>query len=400
MTFKMKKFIRVKTCNICRKKKLKKIFDLKKFPLTGIYLKKKAKLNNFSNTFSICVNCGHGQLLNQINPKIMYKKTYSHRTSQSSIAVQMNKDFLNKLENEIKNKKFNCILEVGCNDLFLTKKLKKYSRNIIGTDPIWKKKLTKIDSKISVVGGFINEKETINNIKKLAKNKIDLVVSSHTFEHVGNVSGAFKQISEIVTKDCLFIIETPSLDSIVRNEHFDQVFHQHLHYFSEASIKKLTEQMNCSLKKILYNYQIWGGNVMFIFSKKKIKSILNVQSKNYFKIKQIKLKYIRFQRYCVNKIKYIKSQKNKIVGCGAAQMMPILSYHSKSNFDFLHKLFDDNPSRQNKFLPLINKKITKTNLKDLSNSFVLITANEASRNLMKRIIPYNPRRILTWYTDI
>jgi 2-polyprenyl-3-methyl-5-hydroxy-6-metoxy-1,4-benzoquinol methylase len=396
----MKNQKKIIQCDICEKKKLQKIFDLKSFPLTGIYLKKKNKLDYFDNTFSICKNCGHGQLINQIDPVLLYKKTYSHRTSQSPLAVQINKDFLDKLKKIIKDKKFKCILEVGCNDLYLTNKLKKYSNKIIGTDPIWKNNITKVNKKISVVGGFINEKETLENIKELGGDKIDLVISSHTFEHVDKVKESLKKISNIVSDNCIFVIETPSLDSIIRNGHFDQIFHQHLHYFSESSIKKLTEEINCSLINIFYNYQIWGGNVMYHFSKNRNKLKIKIRSKNYFKINEIKHKYEKFQNHCKNKIKFLKEQKNKIIGFGAAQMMPILSYHSKSDFNFLHKLYDDNIYRQNKYLALINKKITKTNVKEIKKSFVLITANEMCRPIIKRLLPLNPKRIITWHSDI
>ena len=46
-------------------------------------------------------------------------------------------------------------------------------------------------------------------------------------------------------------------------------------------------------------------------------------------------------------------------------MMPILAYHSKSNFSFLKALYDDNPQRIGKYLPNIKPKITKTNTSKL-----------------------------------
>ena len=73
----------LKKCDICDSKKLKKIFGMKKFPLTGVYIKKNQKLKHFDNDFLICQNCNHGQLKNQINPKYLYQETYTHRTSKS-----------------------------------------------------------------------------------------------------------------------------------------------------------------------------------------------------------------------------------------------------------------------------------------------------------------------------
>ena len=89
-------------------------------------------------------------------------------------------------------------------------------------DPIWGNNERNIDKKISIFGGFINDENLINKInKKTLKNKIDLVISSHTFEHTDN-KRSLQKILKIVDDKCLFIIETPSLDSIIRNGHFDQ----------------------------------------------------------------------------------------------------------------------------------------------------------------------------------
>ena len=80
-------------------------------------------------------------------------------------------------------------------------------------------------------------------------------------------------------------------------------------------------------------------------------------------------------------------------------MMPILAYHSKSNFSFLKALYDDNPQRIGKYLPNIKPKITKTNTSKLKNSFVIITANEMCRPIIGKISKFNPLRIITWFSD-
>ena len=397
----MSDFITIKECDICSSKKLINIFSMKKFPLTGIYLKKNQYLKNFDNDFLICQSCNHGQLKRQINPKYLYQETYTHRTSQSALAVNINIDFYKKLEKIIKKKKFKCIFEVGCNDLLLAKKIKKHSKKIVGMDPIWGNKIKKIDNKISVVGGFINDDKLISKIEKLtSQNKIDLVISSHTFEHTDTIKKSIEKILKIVDKNCLFVIETPSLDSIIRNGHFDQIFHQHQHYVSERSIIELCKQLNCQLIDFKYNYQIWGGNVMYVFRKNNSKnSKISYKFRKKININSVKKKYRKFQDDCKEKIIFLKKQHKSIVAFGAAQMMPILAYHSKSNFSFLKALYDDNSQRIGKYLPNIKPKIEKTNPNIIKNSFVIITANEMCRPIIKRISKFNPLRIFTWYSD-
>ena len=109
---------------------------------------------------------------------------------------------------------------------------------------------------------------------------------------------------KIVDDECLFVIETPSLDSIIRNGHFDQIFHQHQHYVSESSILELCNQLGLHFIEFKYNYQIWGGNVMYLFKKTK-KTISN---KKYLKkikkanIKNLIMKFNEFKKQCIKRL--------------------------------------------------------------------------------------------------
>ena len=62
----MKKFYKNKIkCSICESKNLLKIIDLKKFPITGIYIKKKIKKNfpyYINQELKLCKKCGNSEL--------------------------------------------------------------------------------------------------------------------------------------------------------------------------------------------------------------------------------------------------------------------------------------------------------------------------------------------------
>ena len=386
---------KIKKCNFCESKKLVTIFKMRKFPLTGIYLKKKRNLKLFNNEFLICSRCNHGQLKDQIDPNYLYNQTYTHRTSTSNIAIGSNEDFYNKLISIKKIKKFNNILEIGCNDLHLTRRLVKFAKEkVFGIDPIWKNKSFE-KNKITIVGGLIDNKKDFENLKsKIGKRKINLVVSSHTLEHVGDFYKSLENICKIVSEDCLFVIETPSLDSIIKFSRFDQIFHQHLHYPSENSYLFAINKLGCKYLGHQYNYRVWGGNVTFWFKKQKNQK-KNYKIKKKFNLNLIKNKFKLFQKELPNKIDFIKKNFKNVSAFGAAQMLPIIAYYGNTDFNFLKYLFDDDQNRQNKYLPLITKKIVKSKNNILNKHFILITALDSSRSILNRLIKENPKRILS-----
>ena len=113
-------------CNICGSPELVEIFATRKMPLTGLYLEKPNLQNELCNdqTLLHCEECGHGQLKYIISPKDLYDNSYKHRSTESTISFTGNDYFYNYL-NEITQGRdnFKSILEVGCNDLVLIKKI-------------------------------------------------------------------------------------------------------------------------------------------------------------------------------------------------------------------------------------------------------------------------------------
>ena len=93
----------ISNCSICSRKDLKKIIELKKFPLTGIFIKNKLKKNfpyYFNQNLNICKNCGHIQLSKFVSSELLYNNIYANRTAESYLsnnAITFFKEFLFKV---------------------------------------------------------------------------------------------------------------------------------------------------------------------------------------------------------------------------------------------------------------------------------------------------------------
>ena len=103
------------------------MIHLKKFPLTGIFIKKELRKNfsyNFDQGLNICKKCGHLQLSNFVSPDLLYNNIYANRTSESFLSENAIKFFKGFLFKTLKNKKVEGFLEIGCNDIKLIQSLK------------------------------------------------------------------------------------------------------------------------------------------------------------------------------------------------------------------------------------------------------------------------------------
>ena len=104
-------------CSICGSLKLEKLINLKKFPITGIFVKKKIKQNFpyfFNQSLNICKSCGHIQLENFVDPELLYNNFYSTRTSENHLSKNGINFFKKFVFDVTKKKKLGNFMEIGC----------------------------------------------------------------------------------------------------------------------------------------------------------------------------------------------------------------------------------------------------------------------------------------------
>lgn len=384
-------------CAICNHSPLVKAIDLPKLPLTGLYIDPSTNpadlpehvREGFDQALLLCDNCGHGQLLNVIDSCYIYDDTYTHRGSKSAIATAGNDYFVEFLKKIAPGRTFQRAVDIGCNDLYLIKKLEPFAKRLAGVDPIWKNQDHQCSEKIQVLGGFVEEVD----ITKALNGKPDLVVSAHTFEHVSDPKTVLQEVVKNATDDALFLIEVPSFDSLLRNYRFDQVFHQHLHYYSLSSFNRLIQELGCTYITHTYNYSFWGGTLLVAFKKGVSKQSPTPEKPH---LEEIQNGYKLFKHqlaYALNSLKYRASAET--YGYGAAQMLPILAYHMESDLSFLNCILDDNPSRWGLKYPSLACLISPMKQEmNLENSDVMITALDSARPILKKLSQTKAQRVI------
>ncbi len=380
-------------CNVCESKDLTNIWDLPDFPLTGIYVDRPDEVhyqNTYPQKLQFCTNCSHAQLANQIDPSFLYRDTYTHRTSESPISASGNRFLLDFILSKTNGKNFQQVLEIGCNDLLLLQNLRDRSQNQAGVDPIWPDGIHVSEQGIRLWGGFA---ESVN-YNELLKHKIDLIISAHTFEHVLNPIKAILSLKDQISEDCLLIIEVPSAERMLEQRRLDQVFNQHVNYYSVRSLETLMKALGFNLIDLEYNYSYWGGTQLLVFSRD-INSHYDLVRPR-LTTEAYKESIVDFEAAMRNASSQIENSPGPVYLYGAAQMLPSLIYHlTDSALSKITGIIDDNPARQGKFYPNFGVKISSSDtFFDLEQSTIVISALDSARPILRRLIELKPRTII------
>jgi len=343
----------------------------------------------------VCRACGHAQLRDTVDPSYLYQETYTHRSSASSISTSGN-DFLLSFLNDItQSRKFDCIAEIGCNDLYLLKKLMSRSPELVGFDPIWKDQKYDGDASIKVHPKYIEEISPSDDFPCPP----DLILSIHTLEHVDNPLASLRPIFDYAKPGALFILEVPSFDTLLTIGRFDQIFHQHLNYFSLSSMFQMIQELGGEFVSHRFNYGYWLGTMMVAFQKPVSPgAAVGACPLPATPIPEILEHFGNYQKDMVSllgTIQRLQRRKIPVLGFGAAQMVPSFAYHLRSDLSFLEAILDDNSNKHGLTYPSIACEIVSANsFGTLSNHAVLPTALDSMRLISARAAAMNARYIV------
>ena len=349
-------------CICCKKKDIKEIINLGNHSFADRFIpKNKLKLKDpkYPLILDICTNCKFIQSRVKTNPKNRYLAIdYSYTSSNSKYSQNHWIKFANDLEKKINLKKKK-IIEIGSNDGFLSKILKDKGSNVLGVDA--SKFMVELSKKhISAIQCIFN----YHNSKKIKKifGKADIILANNVFNHADEPLDFLKGVYNILNEDGVFIFEQPNFTDGLLSLRFDQIYHEHVSYFTARNINSILKKSKFKILSLSKN-EYHGGSIRTFAAKKKsnlkegdISNFINFENKkNIYKLSFYK-KFMENINYKKNKLKKQLSSLLKkgytISGIGAAaKSNTFLTYYDLNN-NIMNFITDASKFKKNKFTPI------------------------------------------------
>lgn len=399
------KFLPNHKCSCCGSENLEEAFAMPKFPQIGLYrdTPDASQFPAVDQALMVCADCGHIQLLNNVDPAFLYDESFTHRTSASATASASNTAFAEYIKKLANGRRFKRIIEIGCNDAFLLRQLVEIGDAATGIDPVWRGREagfteglpSELASRIKCIGNFVEDVDFDTEIG----GKPDLIVSSFVFEHIRDPASVLRRMFEVVDDDALFVIQVPGTDMLLDNCRFDQLSHQHYQQWTLDSFRRTIE--NAGGVYVGHNvfYRVWGA-IMMAFRKGPGKGA----STNFRRadIGMVRERKAIFDAYLTNAKGAVSSARpRKIYGLGAAQNFPSLAYFMGGDVSFLECILDDNPQRAGKYYPGIPVPTRQpTPDMDIEQAAIMITGPDYGRVLIRRASELNPEQIILPFAAI
>jgi len=372
-------------CRNCKKNKFKKIINIGKQPISSrTYDKKYIRLKSYLLDLYECQNCKLIQLSKVAPSKEMYGLSYGYWTSLSGLMINHMKRKISKIGKLkiLKNKSY--ILDIGSSDstfLSLCKKLKKNLR-LFAIDPSSEKfRETFNKNKINLIVDYFSKKkvEKYITLKKLTKKKFSLITSFAMFYDINDPNSFCRDISNLLKKNGLWIVEFSYFPLLLKNLTFDQINHEHVTYYTLTTFKKIAKKNNLKILDVSFN-EINGGSAEVVVSKvgSKHKPNGKILSKIFEEEKLINHKsYEKFNLRIQNVKKvlnhFLKTNKDKIIGYGASTKGNIILNYCNINSKKINFICDSNIQKWGRYTPGSGIKIiSKTKMRKLKPKYLFV----------------------------
>ena len=250
-------------CSLCGEK-IREIVNLGNSPPANNFVSEGYQNPSYPLILDFCDSCKGFQLRHCLDKEQLYTN-YSYVTPNSSSLTKHYEvlvEFL--LSRRFLNKRTDC-LEIGSNNGQLLNFLQPRVNSVFGIDPA--ENVTSIANKkgIKTVVDFFSEElaEKLRNEGKM----VDLLIARHMFAHNANPDLMFRGIDLLLKNEGIVLIENAYAFDTLKKGEFDQIYHEHMFYFSVQNMKNYFNSHGYDLNEIIYS-EIHGGSMVFIGSRR------------------------------------------------------------------------------------------------------------------------------------
>ena len=387
------------SCRLCTGSFNDQSLNLGISPLANeLYSDHKGALNadRFPLDLVICSDCKHIQLRDIVSPT----RLFANYVYQSGISISFNehfKELSNYISALIGSNEF--VLEIGSNDGLLLGKLKDLGISAVGIEP--SEKLVDLTSSkgLNSYCGFWDEKSSNKIIARYGSPKV--IVANNVFAHIEDMRSATKLISEVLDPSGYFVFEVSYFGDVFEKNLFDTVYHEHMSYHTIFPLVNFFKEFDLRIVDV-ERLSIHGGSIRVTVAKdvtskikNSVETVLTYEKRLGLNSVEIlgKLKdKIDAKRREVNLSVSKLKHSNFVFGYAApAKLVTFLAVMGLENVH-LEGIVDDNPSKQDFFLPGTGHKILSSekvlnliSLSDYESVYCLVFAWNIGPELLVKL---------------
>ena len=351
-------FVHRKTCRICGGGRLVRFLDLGAMPPANAFLSRSALKKSekkFPLAVYFCRSCTLVQLLDVVNPGLLFHD-YPYLTSASKPLADHFAELGREIRDRFLSSRNDLVVEIGSNDGALLKSIIPHAR-VLGVDPAVNVAELAEAEGVKTVKEFFTPAVAGNILKQEGPARV--IAANNVMAHVDDLRGVLAGVNTLLSADGVFIFEAHWVGNLIGKGGFDQIYHEHLCYFSLMALKRAVEDAGMVIFDVRI-VPIHGESLRVYAGKKKSaeKSVARIIARE----KKLGLDDIRTfrafaarvgenRRHLQRILRDAKKRHKRVAGYGAPGKGNTLLNYCGIDSSLLEYIVDSTPLKQGLFTP-------------------------------------------------
>ena len=313
----------------------------------------------FELQVAFCPDCGMVQLAETVDPGKMFHENYAFFSSTSAGMTAHFKQLAKQLLKDHLQAPDPFMVEIGSNDGIMLQHLANAGIRHLGIEPSRNVAQKARDKGIHTLCEFFDERVAR---RILAENgPVDVFVGANVMCHIPQLHSVFAGIKMLLKPEGVLIFEDPYLGDIVEKTSYDQIYDEHVFYFSLKSISHIVAAHGMEVVDVI-PLRVHGGSMRYVVANRGTRPVSTAVGELWTKEAALGLGRSKtFTLLCRNiersrddlmKLLHdLKRQGRRVVGYGATSKSTTVTNYCGITSDLVEFISDTTPIKQGKFSP-------------------------------------------------
>jgi methylation protein EvaC len=305
---------------------------------------------------------GFIQIENQPNADQMFHDAYPFFSGTSA---RMRQHFANTaawLVKKLDLTKDAKVCEVGCNDGVFLAPLISAGFSTYGFEPASNVASVAAAQGAMVLEDFFSYQAAQDFLNKLNGDTIDLVFAANVLCHIPDILDVFRGVASILSPKGHFVFEDPYWGDIVSRSSYDQIYDEHVHFFSVNTVKTIANLCDLALVDV-EKLETHGGSMRYFLTHKTPKTSVSESVQNWLMVEKMlgvhtwavlenfASNVATSRSLLLSLIQSKLDEGKRIAGFGATSKSTTILNYCGINSDHIDYVCDNTPLKQGKYCP-------------------------------------------------
>ena len=348
-------------CRICEEP-YEEFISFGDMPIANGFLKEEQFEDEyfFEMKVGYCTHCHMVQLLEQPDREMMFHQDYAFFSSLSKGQTIHFKKLADKLMAEYLTDSDPFAVEIGSNDGILLKNMAAAGIRHLGIEPSENVANEAIKIGVNSLCEFFDEELAAKIIEEYGH--ADTISSANVICHIPYLHSVLAGIKKLLKPAGVFIYEDPYLGDIVEKVSYDQIYDEHVFYFSVNSVSSMVSRHDLEVFDVEH-LDVHGGSMRYYICNKGAKPIsgrvaeqLAMEEKQGLQKEEtyheLKRRIEKSRQDLVTLLKTVKDkQGDAVIAYGATSKSTTVLNYCDIGPDLVKFISDTTTIKQDKFSP-------------------------------------------------